>query len=103
MDENSIDISNNISASSLVDIQETLFKEWFVGVELTLEQERFVQAEINWLNQSILKLAKQARVEDRDISDDELQLIDNRFYARLGKGLSSEQIQQLGDNRAKVQ
>lgn len=103
MDENSIDITNNISNFSLVDIQEILFKAWFLGIELTLEQERFVQAEISWLNQSILKLAEQARAEDRDTSDDELQMIDDRFYARLEQGLSSKQIQQLRDNRVKVQ
>ncbi|MCG8366661.1 MAG: hypothetical protein MJA27_25425 [Pseudanabaenales cyanobacterium] len=80
------------------EMQQALFEEWFAGIELTPKQEQFVRAEITRYNQVSDEAAERAYEVGRDLTEEDFQVLDNNFFARLEQGLNSEQIQQMQDN-----
>ena len=87
------------------EIRKYVFEDWFRGVNLTPEQEEFARAEVTRDDQAFHEMVNLLEAEGSELSsliDDQEELLDKTFYARLAQYLSSEQIQQVQDNRKHI-
>ncbi|MEL6321260.1 MAG: hypothetical protein AAFQ57_11515 [Cyanobacteria bacterium J06626_14] len=74
----------------------------FEGVAIAPEQQTLVLDTREWFERSLIDAWNEAYQEDRELTDADLQGIEDEYYARLGQVLSATQIEQLEENEVLI-
>ena len=76
--------------------------ELFEGIDITPEQQTFVLEERKRFESALIDAWNQAYQEGRELTDADLQVVEDEYHARLGEVLSSAQIAQMEENEARI-
>ena len=79
-------------------MQQQYFEVWFEGIELAPEEEQFARTELARNAQVWNEWVDRAEVKGRDLTNAEVQALDDKFLASLEPGFNPDQIQQVRDN-----
>ena len=76
--------------------------ELFEGIDITPEQQAFVLEERERFESALIDAWNQAYQEGRELTDADLQVVEDEYHAHLGEVLSSAQIEQMEENEARI-